>query len=81
VNVTNLGLATVKFVGISTSADFAQTNTCGTSLAAQSSCSISVSSAPTGPGTRTGNLTLTDDAINSQQVVSLSGKGNNGNKQ
>jgi hypothetical protein len=39
-----------------------------------------VSSKPTVPGQFSGSLTITDNATNSPQVVTLSGKGNNGNK-
>ena len=78
VTVTNLGLASVKFNGISTSAGFVETNDCSPSVAANSSCTISVSSSPIQSGPASGTLTLTDDATNSAQVVHLSGKGNNG---
>jgi hypothetical protein len=80
VTVTNPSLAIVRITGISISVDFAQTNTCGNSIAAQSSCAINVSSKPTSPGQFSGNLTLTDNATNSPQVVTLFGKGHNGNK-
>jgi len=55
--------------------DFAQTNTCGASLAALESCTIKVTSKPTVAGTRTGNLQLRDNANNNPQLVTLSGKG------
>ena len=55
--------------------DFAQTNTCTGSIALGSSCTISVSFTPTGGGTRTAVLTLTDDAQNSPQTVTLTGTG------
>jgi hypothetical protein len=74
--VTNLGEATVTFTGMLTSGDFAQTNTCGAGLAAQNSCTISVTFHPTAAGNRTGKLPLHDNATNSPQVVSLRGKGN-----
>jgi hypothetical protein len=80
VTVTNPSLATVRFSAISIGADFDQTNNCGTSLAPLSSCTINVWSKPTGAGHFSGSLTLTDNATNSAQVVSLSGKGNNGKK-
>jgi hypothetical protein len=58
------------------SGDFAQTNTCGASLAAHEACTISVTFKPTAAGKRTGNLPLHDDAANSPQLVTMSGKGN-----
>jgi YD repeat-containing protein len=60
---------------IVTSGDYAQTNNCGASLAAGSSCTISVRFTPTTTGTRTGTLTVTDSASNSPQTVTLTGNG------
>lgn len=62
-------------IAIATSGDFAETDTCGTSLAASLSCTISVTFAPTLPLTRTGSVTITDNAANSPQTVMLSGVG------
>lgn len=59
--------------GISASGDFAQSNNCGTSLAAGASCSIAVTFTPTATGTRTGTLTVSDSA--GSQTASLSGTG------
>ncbi len=74
--VTNEGGAAVSFIGIPVTGDFAQTNTCGASLAGRGSCTVSVTFKPTAPGKRTGNLPLHDSASNSPQMVNLSGKGN-----
>ena len=74
--VTNASGVAVKIAGMSVTGDFAQTNTCGASLAAHRTCGISITFAPTAKGKRTGNLTLTDNAPNSPQVVDSSGKGN-----
>src|SRR6202023_2888191 len=57
------------------SGDFSQTNTCGASVAAGGSCTVSVVFTPTATGSRTGTLTITDSASNSPQTVSLSGTG------
>jgi hypothetical protein len=73
--VTNQGAAPVTFAGMLIAGDFAQTNTCGAALAAQNSCTISVSFRPTALGKRVGTLPLHDNADNSPQVVNLSGKG------
>ena len=52
------------------------TTTCGTSLAAGSSCNISVALAPTAIGAiPTSNVTVTDSASNSPQTVALTGSG------
>jgi hypothetical protein len=55
--------------------DFAQTNTCGGSLAAESTCTISVTFSPLATGTRTATLNVNDGANNSPQTVSLTGTG------
>ena len=74
--VTNGGAAPVSFVAMPVSGDFAQNNTCGSSLAAYGTCTFSITFKPTGMGKRTGDLPLHDNAINSPQVVTLIGKGN-----
>ncbi len=73
--LTNGGSATLDINSITTSGDFAQTNTCGSTLAAGKSCKISVKFTPTQVGARTGTLSINDNASNSPQTVSLSGTG------
>lgn len=60
---------------ISDSGDYSETDTCGTNLAPSSSCTIFVTFAPTVAGTVSGAITISDNASNSLQVVSLSGTG------
>jgi hypothetical protein len=60
---------------ITASGDFAQTNNCGSSVAAQSSCNIQVTFTPTTKGSRQGTLTVSDDANNSPQTANLNGTG------
>jgi hypothetical protein len=72
-NVT-LNISSIGFTGTN-SADFAQTNTCGSSLAAGASCTISVTFTPGALGSRSATLTVTDDAGNSPQAISVSGTG------
>jgi len=55
--------------------DFSQTNNCGTSLAANSSCAINVTFKPTSINTRNATVTITDSATNSPQIVTLQGIG------
>src|SRR5215211_3094476 len=77
--LTNTGTAplTVSSIAISgaDAADYAQTNTCPATLAAGSSCTISVTFTPTAAGPRTASVTITDDAAGSPRNVSLSGIG------
>ena len=56
--------------------DFAQTNTCGSSVAVGANCTISVTFTPSASGTRTASLSITDNASDSPQTVSLTGTGN-----
>jgi hypothetical protein len=65
----------LNITGISTSGDYAQTNQCISPLGASQYCNITVNFTPTSTGSRPGVLTITDDANNSPQTVSLSGSG------
>ena len=61
---------------VTTSGDFAQTNTCPVPparLATGATCTASISFTPTGTGTRTGKLTFTGSAPASPQRVNLTG--------
>jgi hypothetical protein len=55
--------------------DFAETNTCGASVPALGTCTISVTFAPTSvtPPTRTAQVTVTDSGSGSPQVIDLTG--------
>jgi hypothetical protein len=75
VTLKNTGTATLSITSIATSGDFSQTNTCGSSRTAGQSCTISVRFKPTATGTRTGSLTVTDNASGSPHKVSLTGTG------
>ena len=79
VTLKNTGTATLAITNVAVSpTDFgivsAQT-TCGSSLAAGSSCSIGVFFDPTAIGARTGTLSVTDSAAGSPQTVTLTGMG------
>lgn len=75
VTVTNSGTAPLAFTSIGVTGDFAQTNDCGSSLAATSTCTINVTFTPTAGGSRTGAITLTDNAAGSPQIIALAGTG------
>jgi uncharacterized protein (TIGR03437 family) len=79
VTMTNIGTSALDINGISiagtNSADYAETNTCGGSLAASTSCSIFVTFTPTATGARTASINVTDNASNSPQTISLTGTG------
>jgi hypothetical protein len=73
VTVANTSGSAASVGTIATSGDFRQTNTCGTSIAAGSSCTVNVTFAPTAAGSRTGTLTITAGGITN--TVALSGTG------
>lgn len=78
VTVTNSGAVAASISSITAVGDFAQTNTCGSSIAAGASCTISVTFTPTASGTRPGTVTVTGNAANSPTTVALSGTGTGG---
>lgn len=71
--LTNTGETTVSITGFTVTGDFAQSNTCGSSLAVGSSCVVNVVFTPTAAGTRTGSITLVGSAT--VTPVALSGTG------
>ncbi|MER7004353.1 choice-of-anchor D domain-containing protein [Dactylosporangium sp. NPDC000555] len=73
VTVTNSGTGAAPVGTIAVSGDFAQTNTCGSSIAAGASCTVSVTFRPTVAGSSTGNLTVTASGVTN--TVPLSGTG------
>ena len=74
VGTTAITISSVTIAGTDPG-DFAQSKTCGSSLAAGASCTISVTFAPTTTGARSATLKVTDSAAGSPQTVSLSGTG------
>jgi len=74
--LTNSGSAPLTITSVVTHGDFAQTNTCGTSVAAGgATCTVSVTFTPTDLGDRTGDVTITDEASGSPHVIALAGTG------
>ncbi|HEX3962748.1 MAG TPA: choice-of-anchor D domain-containing protein, partial [Trebonia sp.] len=73
VTVTNSTSTAAAVSSISASGAFAQTNTCGTSIAANGSCTVNVTYSPTATGTASGSLTVNAGGVTS--TVSLSGTG------
>ncbi len=76
VTIQNLEASVVNVGTISASGDYRQTNTCGTSIAANGKCTIGVTFTPTTAGGLKGTLTITDSA-DDQSTVSLTGTGVN----
>ena len=79
VRLTNIGGVTLTFGSITVgglhAGDFAQTNTCGSTLAPGANCVITVRFAPTATGTRSGLLTISSNAAGTPHTVALSGMG------
>jgi hypothetical protein len=75
VTVTNSGSEVLSLTSIAASAGYAQTNNCGSSLAAGAACSINVTFTPTTTGTDAGSITLLDSAAGGSQTVVLTGTG------
>ncbi|HEY7834946.1 MAG TPA: choice-of-anchor D domain-containing protein, partial [Ktedonobacterales bacterium] len=79
VTLTNTGTATMSISGIAlagaNAGDFAQTNTCGATLAASATCTVSVTFMPTASGNRTASVQFTDSGFASPQSFALSGTG------
>jgi hypothetical protein len=73
VTLANTGSANLNITGIVPSGDFAETSNCPAFLAPSASCIVNVMFRPTTSGTRTGKITINDNAANSPQQVSLSG--------
>lgn len=74
--LTNTGGAVLNIVTIAiVGPDFGQSNTCGNTVAAGASCAIDIVFDPIAFGTRTGSMTITSNATNSPQTVTLQGSG------
>ena len=74
VTLNNTGSLALSISGISTTAEFAQTNNCGSTLLSGASCSINVTFNPTSGTVTSGLLTLTDNSsTGTTQIVSLVG--------
>jgi hypothetical protein len=75
VTLSNQGTGPLSISGITASGDFSQTNTCGASVAPGANCSISAVFTPTAAGSRTGQISISDDASPSPQMIALTGTG------
>jgi len=79
VTLSNLGTSSLSITQIAIKGadpnDFSQTNNCGTSVPPQSKCTITVTFTPTAKGSRSANVSITDNDPTSPQAVPLSGNG------
>jgi hypothetical protein len=77
VTVTNPNSSAVSVSSISVSSQYAQTNTCPSSLPGNGSCTVSVQFEPTAAGATSGTLSVASTAPGSPLTVALSGTGTN----
>jgi hypothetical protein len=68
-------VALTEIVVSTTSTDYTQTNTCGTSVASGKKCTITVTFKPSVIGTDDATLSISDSASNSPQTAALTGTG------
>ena len=74
--LTNNQTVALTSIAVSTTGEFAvSANTCGKRLASKSKCTVSVTFTPKATGTRTGTLSVSDNASNSPQTSNLKGTG------
>jgi F5/8 type C domain/Protein of unknown function (DUF1573) len=78
VTIKNTGSATASISSVGTSAPFAETNTCGSTLAAGATCTASVTFHPTANGAASANLTVASNASDTSLTVALTGTGTGG---
>ena len=78
ITLDNAGAWPLSISDVSSTGDFAATDNCMESVAAGKLCAINVTFTPTGAGTRSGTLTITDNSEAVQgttQTVALTGAG------
>jgi FtsP/CotA-like multicopper oxidase with cupredoxin domain len=79
VTLSNTGTATLNISAIALAGanlgDFTQSGTCGTTLTAGSTCTVSVAFAPKAVGARAASLAFTTDSVTAVPPVTLTGTG------
>jgi hypothetical protein len=79
VTLSNTGNAALSITSLAltgtNASDFDQSNTCGSSLAAGTNCTIAVMFTPSVTGAEAASLSISDNASGSPQTVPLSGAG------
>jgi hypothetical protein len=75
ITLTNKQYTAATGLSVSVFGDFTESNTCGSSLAAGKSCTITVTFSPTATGERTGSIIIGDSGTGQPQTVQLTGTG------
>jgi Abnormal spindle-like microcephaly-assoc'd, ASPM-SPD-2-Hydin len=74
--LTNSGSFSISISTVSVSGDFSETDSCaGQTILPGGTCTVSVTFTPSVTGSIAGALTITDNALNTPQVLALSGTG------
>jgi hypothetical protein len=73
--LANAGEASFSVTSITVSGDFSESNTCGTTLAINASCTINVVFTPIATGARTGTLSVVTSVSSAANTVPLTGTG------
>lgn len=76
--IYNTGTTNIAINNIAISGDFSQTNNCPATLAAATSCALTITFDPTAVGTRAGAVTITDNSPGSPHLIQLTGLGTAG---
>jgi hypothetical protein len=71
-NAVALNITSIAITGTN-SADFSETDNCGTSVLGNAACTINVKFQPTVAGARSASLTVTDNAADSPESITLTG--------
>jgi uncharacterized protein (TIGR03437 family) len=75
VTLVNTGTGALNLGNIVITGDFAQTNDCGGSIPAGTSCTLTILFTPTATGIRTGTITINDASVNGPHIITLQGNG------
>jgi hypothetical protein len=75
VTLSNIGSAPLIISSVAATGPFAQINNCPTSVPAGGNCAISITFSPSVGGNLFGTVTITDNATNNPQTITMSGTG------
>ena len=76
ITLNNTGDGPLAISNVVITGDFSQNNTCGSTVVPSTSCTFGVTFAPTAAGSRSGSLTISDNAAGSPHSVNLTGTAN-----
>ncbi len=75
VKLTNTGKTELKISAMKATGQFGMSSTCGESVAAGATCTISVTFSPKTQGVTSGTVMIEDSASSKPQVIELAGTG------